>query len=42
MDDVEEIIKTKKNAFETWPEMVLMRVSDKGKYGELIADLPTL
>ena len=38
MDDVEEIIKSKKHIFEAWSTMVFMRISDKRKYGELIHD----
>ena len=39
MDDTEEIVKMKKNAFEAWSTMVFMRGSYKKKYGELIYDL---
>ena len=33
VDDAEEIIKMKKNAFEAWSMMVFMRGPDKRKYG---------
>ena len=33
VDDAEEIIKMKKNAFGAWSTMVFIRVSDKRKYG---------
>ena len=39
MNDELEIIKMKKNSFEVWVTMFLMRGLDKIKYGELINDL---
>ena len=33
VNDAEEIIKMKKNAFEKWLTVVFMRGSDKRKYG---------
>ena len=38
MNYAEEIIKMKKNTFEAFLTMVLVRGSDKRKYGELIHD----
>ena len=38
MNDAEEIIKKKKDAFEACSAMFFMRGSDKRKYGELIHD----
>ena len=36
LDDAEEIIKMKKNAFEAWSTMVFMRGSDKRNDGKLL------
>ena len=38
VDDAEEIIKMKKNAFGAWSTMVFIIVSDKRKYRKLIHD----